>query len=169
MLMSKPWVRRSYVTSCVAQARFDRFTEQYWQLPVLPWQNTTPKSSAPNAATPPYELALPVTSCAPTILLSLVRALLSGFRTASRPFSSPPPSRMSHHSANLPSLPYQPSDFLKEKWSEEDLTSTADVEGGGFRPVRLGETFDDERFFLTKSSGGVDIRPCGWRETTGTF
>jgi len=36
----------------------------------------------------------------------------------------------------------QASKYLKNlKWPEEDLTSTAD-EGGGFYPLRVGETFD---------------------------
>ena len=49
--------------------------------------------------------------------------------------------------------PYRASDYLKAlKWPEEDLTSTAD-EGAGFYPLRPGETFDDERFVITRKLG----------------
>ena len=37
-------------------------------------------------------------------------------------------------------------------WPEEDFASTAD-QGGGFYPVRLGETFDDGRFVVTRKLG----------------
>lgn len=48
---------------------------------------------------------------------------------------------------------YQPNEALKSlKWPEENLTSTID-EGGGFYPTRLGETFDDERFVITRKLG----------------
>ena len=38
------------------------------------------------------------------------------------------------------------------EWPEENLTSTM-TEGGGFYPVRLGETFDNERFVITRKLG----------------
>jgi len=37
-------------------------------------------------------------------------------------------------------------------WPEENFTSTAD-EAGGFYPVRLGETFEDGRFVITRKLG----------------
>jgi len=50
-------------------------------------------------------------------------------------------------------LPYQVSDQPKAlKWPEEDLTSTAD-EGAGFYLLRLGETFDDGRYVVTRKLG----------------
>lgn len=46
----------------------------------------------------------------------------------------------------------QPSDCLKKsRWPEEHLSSTAE-EGGGFYPLRLGETLD-ERFVITRKLG----------------
>ena len=82
----------------------------------------------------------------------LVRAPPPGSRIASRPVSNTS-SRMSQQSLSLPDLPYQPSDYLKaQRWPEEDLSSTAD-EGAGFYPLRLGETFDDERFVITRKLG----------------
>jgi serine/threonine-protein kinase SRPK3 len=60
---------------------------------------------------------------------------------------------MSQQPPVLPDFPYQASDYLKAlKWPEEDLTSTTD-EGAGFYPLRLGETFDDERFVITRKLG----------------
>lgn len=79
----------------------------------------------------------------------LVRGLTPGFHRLSR-FFSDTLSRMSQQ----PDLVWQASDQLKAlKWPEEDLTSTA-AEGGGFYPLRLGETLDDERFVI--------IRKLGW-------
>lgn len=51
------------------------------------------------------------------------------------------------------SLPNQVSRRQKSiEWPEEDLTSTAE-EGGGFYPLRLGETFEDGRFVITRKLG----------------
>jgi serine/threonine-protein kinase SRPK3 len=48
---------------------------------------------------------------------------------------------------------YQASEDLKGlEWPEEGLTSTTN-EGGGFYPARLGETFDDGRFVITRKLG----------------
>ena len=52
-----------------------------------------------------------------------------------------------------PQPTYEASEELKVmEWPEEDLTSTM-IEGGGFYPVRLGETFDNERFVITRKLG----------------
>jgi len=60
---------------------------------------------------------------------------------------------MSHQSPSLPGTVWQPSDNLKAlKWPEEDLTSTVD-DGGGFYPMRLGDTLDDTRFVITRKLG----------------
>ena len=40
----------------------------------------------------------------------------------------------------------------RQRWPEEDFSSTAD-EGGGFYPVRLGETFDNGRFVIKRKLG----------------
>ena len=82
----------------------------------------------------------------------LVPALSPGFRIASRLLSNAPP-KISQQSRSPSDLPYRASDTLKAiKWPEEDLASTAD-EGAGFYPVRLGETFDDGRFVVTRKLG----------------
>ena len=60
---------------------------------------------------------------------------------------------MSQQSSSIPDTVWQPSDSLKAlKWPEEDLASTAD-ESGGFYPLRLGETFDEQRFVITRKLG----------------
>ena len=52
-----------------------------------------------------------------------------------------------------PQPTYQASEGLRAmEWPEENLTSTM-TEGGGFYPVRLGETFDNERFVITRKLG----------------
>ena len=94
-------------------------------------------------------------SSAPTFLRSpirtLARALSPGFRITSRSFCNT--SRQSQQSSGLLGLPYQVSDQPKAlKWPEEDLTSTAD-EGAGFYLLRLGETFDDGRYVVTRKLG----------------
>ena len=52
-----------------------------------------------------------------------------------------------------PNSTYQASkDLQGMQWPEENLTSNSD-EGGGFYPARLGETFDDGRFVITRKLG----------------
>ena len=52
-----------------------------------------------------------------------------------------------------PQPTYEASEELKAmEWPEEDLTSTM-IEGGGFYPARLGETFDEGRFVITRKLG----------------
>jgi len=89
---------------------------------------------------------------APAILrFSVSHSLRTGLSSTLliRALSNTPP-RMSQQSSSPPGLPYQASDYLKAlQWPEEDLTSTAD-EGAGFYPLRIGETFDDERFVITR-------------------
>ena len=57
-------------------------------------------------------------------------------------------------SVSPPSQPtYQASEGLRAmEWPEENLTSTM-IEGGGFYPARLGETFDEGRFVITRKLG----------------
>ena len=97
-------------------------------------------------------------SSAPTVRRLLVRALSSGLRTALRLFSITP-SRLPQQSLGLPGLLYQVSGYLKAlRWPEEDLTSTAD-EDAGFYPLRLDETFEDERFVISRKLGWGGTRP----------
>ena len=49
-------------------------------------------------------------------------------------------------------LDQTPEELEGAEWPEENLSSTID-ERGGFYPVRLGETFDDGRFVVTKKLG----------------
>jgi len=59
-------------------------------------------------------------------------------------------------SQKLPSASSPPdqasSGAKRQEWPEEDFESTAD-ECGGFYPVRLGETFEDGRFVITRKLG----------------
>ena len=71
-------------------------------------------------------------------------------KTSFRPFSN-------HMSGTVfdpsPNSTYQASkDLQGMQWPEESLTSTSN-EGGGFYPARLGETFDDGRFVITRKLG----------------
>ena len=79
--------------------------------------------------------------------------ILNSFRKTSfkfRPFS--------HHVSGTvfdssPNSTYQASKDLEGlQWPEESLTSTSN-ENGGFYPARLGETFDDGRFVITRKLG----------------
>ena len=81
-----------------------------------------------------------------------VHVLSPGFQTALCLFSDNL-SGMSQQPPSLPTPPYQASRDLRDlEWPEENLTSTVD-EGAGFYPVRLGETFDDGRFVITRKLG----------------
>ena len=71
-------------------------------------------------------------------------------KTSFRPFSNDVSETVSDSS---PHPAYQASEDLKGlQWPEESLTSTAN-EGAGFYPVRLGETFDEGRFVITRKLG----------------
>ena len=62
--------------------------------------------------------------------------------------------RFSDNARHSPPDPvYQPSEDLKAlEWPEESLTATIS-ERCGFYPARLGETFDDGRFVITRKLG----------------
>jgi hypothetical protein len=80
-----------------------------------------------------------------------IRDRLGIFRkTSFRPFSNDMSETVSDSS---PHSAYQASEDLKGlQWPEESLTSTAN-EGAGFYSARLGETFDDGRFVITRKLG----------------
>jgi hypothetical protein len=80
-----------------------------------------------------------------------IRYPLGIFRkTSFRPFSKDMSETVSDSSSHST---YQASEDLKGlQWPEESLTSTVN-EGAGFYSVRLGETFDDGRFVITRKLG----------------
>jgi len=72
------------------------------------------------------------------------------------PVSSPPQERQEEDL--IPKISSLTSDKVGnrvptiESWPEEDFASTPE-EGGGFYPVRLGETFEDGRYVITRKLG----------------
>jgi hypothetical protein len=59
----------------------------------------------------------------------------------------------SHGSVTASPPVYQPTEDLQGlDWPEENLSSTTH-QGGGFYPARLGETFDDGRFVISRKLG----------------
>ncbi|EJC99394.1 kinase-like protein [Fomitiporia mediterranea MF3/22] len=84
-------------------------------------------------------------------VLNICRLTPNYLKTSLRPFSNTIPRTSANSPASRPT--YQVSQDLKElKWPEENRASSVD-ECGGFYPVRLGETFDEERFVITKKLG----------------
>ena len=72
-----------------------------------------------------------------------------------------PPFNARAECPNSPLVRHTNGDHLgAQKWPEECLTSTDD-EGGGFDPIRLGETSDDRRFVPTRKPGWL-ARDCGY-------
>ena len=131
-----------------------------------------PRDVLPANETPKHTLrrTLPPNHRIPLHPVPLQRQCIGMSHRSPSPLSSPgpvcsldgagsglkPQGRPEEHVSGTPNHAGPPGQVIVvpkfQSWPEEDFALSSD-EGGGFYPVRLGETFDDGRFVITRKLG----------------